>query len=43
MGDLEDDMYGDLENDDELEAELLALQGGTEKKPQRGKKRKVAF
>lgn len=35
LGDIESQLYGDLENDEDLEAELLALQG----KPQPAKKR----
>lgn len=31
---MEDMLYGDVENDEELEAELLALQGGHAPAPQ---------
>ena len=35
IGDIESQLYGDIDNDDDLEAELMALQG----KPQPAKKK----
>lgn len=36
LGDFEAELYGDIDNDEDLEAELMALQG----KPQPAKKRR---
>ncbi|KAK3090097.1 hypothetical protein FSP39_009170 [Pinctada imbricata] len=47
MGQIENELYGDLENDEDLEAELLALQGEDnpvpKKSPQRGPNRAAAL
>lgn len=37
IGDIESQLYGDLENDEDLEAELLALEGKSRPAKKKGK------